>query len=74
MHISPAHAIADMDVHVAVLLRFPPSSNGSHDVGSFRPASSVRVRSQNEHGPTSQMDDRMRYGATWSPAVSLRKS
>ncbi|KAF8346361.1 hypothetical protein F5887DRAFT_108876 [Amanita rubescens] len=50
MNIPPAHAIADMDMHVAVLLPSPPPSNGSHDVSPLRSASSVSVRSQNEHG------------------------
>ena len=50
LNIPPAHAIADMDMHVAVLLPSPPPSNGSHDVSPLRSASSVSARSQNEHG------------------------
>ena len=45
MNIPPAHAIADMDMHVAVLLPSPPASNASHDVSPLRSASSVSIKS-----------------------------
>ena len=66
MQIPPAHAIADMDMHVAVLLPSPPSSLAGHDVSPIRSASSVSVRSlpvQSGNGmPRSYVAEEQRYG------------
>lgn len=67
MNIPPAHAIADMDMHVAVLLPSPPPSNASHDVSPIRSASSVSIKSlpylQSENGlPRSYVPEEPSYG------------
>jgi hypothetical protein len=67
MDIPPAHAIADMDMHVAVLLPSPPPSNASHDVSPIRSASSVSIKSlpylQGENGlPRSYVAEEQSYG------------
>ena len=66
MNIPPAHAIADMDMHVAVLLPSPPASNASHDVSPMRSASSVSMKSlphmQSENGlPRSHVAEEQPY-------------